>query len=238
VYSELSYSDVERFIECGPLILSECDKITNNQSGELLRINPDHSETLLSQLSEIDVGDAYSYRNFLVAAGFLAFDGDEKSGVYVRGNLKEQGKEKSCAERNAEAALRRRGFIRSAGLIVQASADIDLIHAVTGVATPTLHPCPDLCQPILATSRIIPVDMPVITIADDGSRFQAFVLSDMLKAYDDDNYEKLMKKNIGGRIDFFEALVSYRKILRQAEMWKNKPTPGELAVTALLDTAR
>ncbi len=234
---DISTAEAERFLEVGPNILAECDRITNNSTADRIILPSVEETSLLSQLDEVDRGDAHSYRNFLVAAGFLAFDWDGRSGLYVKGNYKVEGKEKSCAEWNAEAALRKKGFHKAAGVIVQGTSDTGLIHAVTGIATPTLHPCPDKCQPMLKNSPVIPADMPIVTIADDGSRFQAFILSDLFNYYEQDNIDAVTNYNIGGRINFFKALIHYKRIMRQAERWRNPPGPSEVVVTSLLETS-
>ncbi len=233
----LSYYEVGRFLEAAPNILAECDRITHNETGERIRLPNVGDDTLITLLDEVDRGDAYSYRDFLVAAGFMAFDWEERSGLYIRGNFKEEGQEKSCAEKNTEALMRKKGIRIAAGGIIQATSDIELIHAVTGVATPTLHPCPDLCQPIMRASPIFDMDMPLITIADDGARFQAFTLGDLLDAYENDDFETLKNRNIGGKINFYEAMVRYWRTVKDSEGWKSKPSPGELAVTSLLRTS-
>ena len=115
------------------------------------------------------------------------------------------------------------------------TGDKELIHAVTGVATPTLHPCPDFCQPQLRENWRIPHDMPLVTVTDNGLIFQVFTLDNLLDLYDENESFALMNNNISNEgLDFSTAYIRFKRLVELSNTWRNKPSPADMVISALL----
>src|SRR5690606_16222853 len=110
------------------------------------------------------------------------------------------------------------------------------IHDVTGVATPTLHPCPDACIPLMETSPVVLRDTIVYTTGQDSDLFQVFTSAEICGLYRDEEYDLLINESVRGRPNPPEALGEFDRLvgLRGSQ----SKSPGALAVTALLTTAK
>ena len=189
----------------------------------------------------INARAGHSYREFDVAASTLPVDiyNRDIGEVLARGNIKARNfHPKLCAEFIVESIMREKmSHMRASGWIVEATSEVSEISEVSPFRTPTLQPCEDLCAPMLETSPVSGIDTPVITVADNRTRFQVFTAGQFAQAYREED-EALLQGNVAAGVPNFEkALHVFNKIVAMSERWKNTPTPGEMASGALLQSA-
>jgi cytidine deaminase len=117
---------------------------------------------------------AVSYRNFLVGAcgAILLRNRDEVVFVPGANNSPRRGVPRDCAEmdivRHAEELLAAHGAGNVAVLDVYVAGtdDPEQIEAVTGLVTPTLHPCSD-CRDLMVKHPAVQDDTGIVTVGLD-----------------------------------------------------------------------
>lgn len=112
-----------------------------------------------------------SYRGFKVGCAILALDElGHRSGIYFGGNFTPyQGAQWNCAEKRALSKIEERGFNKVLAIAVSGPPQTD----VSGVESPTLHPC-HRCRAMFAQSELIQPETLVATSTPDGSAHELF----------------------------------------------------------------
>lgn len=99
---------------------------------------------------------ARSYRNFKVGSAVISVN-DEKheAAGFVSANSKlSKEDDKICAEMNIVGEAKKQGYDYHVGLFVVGTTDPEEIKEVTGLATPTLHPC-EPCRALIDEATVV-----------------------------------------------------------------------------------
>lgn len=138
---------------------------------------------------------AESYRDFLVVCSAFAFDSIEnRVGIITTGNFKakipEEDKDefdmesipKVCAELDATETARESGFTDMLAYTISATGDRNLIKAVTGKPSSTLHPC-DECRSFMANNSMVKPEALVLTTSFNRDIVQLQSVNELLDLY-------------------------------------------------------
>jgi len=182
--------------------------------------------------------DAHSYRDFRVgAAGFVFSPDSQETAILTAGNLKaKRHTSKVCAERKVLEQARKSGYQKAAGLVVAATTDTELIKEVTGVATPTLHPCGE-CQDFFEDHLLMADDTVIISTGLELDRYQVQTFGELKELYRADDPAKLESQPCEFGYDNWEQRIAMYDYLSIAE--RSLPEPerrpmGKLVQMALL----
>lgn len=123
---------------------------------------------------------ANSYRDFKVGAATISInESRHRAAAFVGANSKPTpSSEKFCAEKQAVGSARANKFMYTPAVFVVGSTDKKEIEAVTGLATPTLHPCTS-CRNLLSESTV------VIPVGADEDVYEAYTGKHLWELYDD-----------------------------------------------------
>jgi cytidine deaminase len=123
----------------------------------------------------------HSYRGFKVGAAVLALDEPgRRAGIYFGGNYTPyEGAEWNCAEKRAFEVVHKRGFNRILALAVSGPPQID----VSGVESPTLHPC-DKCREMMRESELTEPNTLVATANLDQTAHELFTVDSLIRRHE------------------------------------------------------
>ncbi len=158
--------------------------------------------------------ETYSYRGFKVGVTGLFWVPDTQDTVFLSaGNLKKQGKPKFCAEQRLLIRARKAGFTQAIGLVITATTDRQKISEVTGLPTPTLHPCEE-CRSVLSQDKMMTADTLLLTTGVESSYFQVHRFGELVTRYSEGEIEALQHTNISSgfsdwehRLEVYDGLV-------------------------------
>jgi cytidine deaminase len=116
---------------------------------------------------------AISHRNFHVGA--VAYAGDttlSRVATLDGANVKRTKEDpKYCAEMSVIDQAQGLGFSKVLGLVVAGTSDPEKIKSVSGVATPTLHPC-DACRKKMTASGLFQESSLIVTVSTDEDAYE------------------------------------------------------------------
>lgn len=182
--------------------------------------------------------DAHSYRDFKVGAAVLAVnDVTHETAVITAGNLKSRHKAKVCAERKALQQARKIGYTQAASIVVAGTTDAELIREVTGVATPTLHPCGE-CQNMFDSHPLMRDDTLIITTGLEDDIYQVHNFVELKGLYSIADLSVLETQE-GGLHDFSNweqrvALYGHMRYLEQRFPVEERRSSSKMAQLALV----
>lgn len=156
-----------------------------------------------------DEREAYSYRGFRVGlSGLVMTRGSHDTGTLTAGNLKKVAKPKLCAEQRFLARVRKAGYDQVVGFVLAATTDRTKITEVTGLATPTLHPC-DECRAKLSRSSLITDDTLVVSAGIDKDYYQVQRWGQLTDRYGSEEEDALIYGDIGFGFEEWDKRVTY-----------------------------
>jgi cytidine deaminase len=128
--------------------------------------------------------EAVSWRRFHVGAALFAAElAGARTAVLAGANSKPQpDSPKYCAEMNVLDQAAAHGLEHVIGIVVAGTNDSAQIEAVTGIATPTLHPC-DACLQKMAGSSLIEPETLIVTVALEEDVMQVHSYQEMALIY-------------------------------------------------------
>ena len=183
--------------------------------------------------------DGFSYRNFLVGAAIFAVDKSTHETITLAsGNLKVKStKEKVCAEKRVLNKAKKAGFDTAIGLVIAGVSDVELIKEVTGVPTPTLHPCHD-CRGLFDEHSMVNDDTLIISVGLEEDIYQVHNFREMYNLYADNSNEILDQPTGHGFNDWNQTVEMYNHLA-----WAEDTVPhsgqrsrSQLAQMALMAT--
>ena len=184
--------------------------------------------------------DSHSYRGFLVgAAAFTLVAQSQEIGIFTSGNLKRgPHTAKVCAEKKALARAEKAGYAEAIGIVVAATSDTELIEEVTGVASPTLHPCGE-CRRLFDKHPIMQDETLIVTVGLDSDEYQVHSHAQLRTLYERNETELLMQPS-GYGFGSWDMHVATYEFLTHAETAVpegERRSPAKLAQLALLATS-
>ncbi|HEX7368532.1 MAG TPA: hypothetical protein VF261_02655 [Candidatus Saccharimonadales bacterium] len=140
---------------------------------------------LIVRAREIGARSAYSYRNVYVAGSIYGIDESEKT-VWqeTTGSVKRQGKEKVCFEKRALALASKTLIPRIIGMVILGASDRRQIESISGLATPTLHPCVVCRAETLAQHPAVSASTLAVTSGLQGDVNQVFSVGQLQRLYE------------------------------------------------------
>lgn len=173
--------------------------ISNNGSGaETVHFDPGHIfisnvPQMVEDARYAAETDSYSYRGFRVGVtGHAITPESHNSATITAGNVKaRREKDKICGEMRVLAQAKKAGFTVVQGLVVVSTTDSVKIKEVTGAATPTLHPCNDVCLPAFLEHPLIWRDTVIVTTGLDEDRYEVHTSGQLCELYEEGDTETL-----------------------------------------------
>lgn len=131
-----------------------------------------------------EIGNAHSYRGFLVSAVALAVNEDATVGYFFSASnvKKNPNARKVCAEKRVVRSAERAGMRAIVGLVVAGTTDPDLIAEVTPFRTPTLYCCEE-CVDLLDHSYAAHDDTLITTVGDEKDIYEVQRFGNLRLAY-------------------------------------------------------
>ena len=218
-----------------------------DKSGVLPDLDPhrffiENTPMLVQLARHVAMNLAYSYRGFHVgvsAVGHIPESGE--FAVVSAGNTKKKSREKVCAEKKALTQLANIGMTEAIGLVVVATTDRHKIAEVTGIGTPTLHPCDECRGGVCRHHKLMRDETLMLTTGltdtTEGNVYQAHLNKDLLNLYDTHDSDAL-NDNVGhfDAAHWSERPLLYDTLKLTERTWprKKQRSDAELARAALI----
>lgn len=170
---------------------------------------PDHNEELMSSgydayhaAIELLPGMIYAARSaanqavswrekpFRVGASmFVANYTNANTGMFSGANFKPfQDSPKYCAEMSVIDQAEEAGFEHAVTLVIAGTSNPQKIKEVTGIATPTLHPCSP-CQQKMNKTSLIDSDTLIIPVSLEHDYYEIYTFNELKTQYEVDELE-------------------------------------------------
>lgn len=130
--------------------------------------------------------EAISYRGVHVGAAIMLSDTETSSGVMLYGsNLKAKpDDEKYCAEMDVIDQAITLGHKKAAGLVIAGPSHPGTVASISGIATPTLHPCDSCQRKMKENPQIIAEDTLIVTVSTEEDVYQVHTADELMMLYE------------------------------------------------------